>query len=112
MIEKVLRDYLLERLNVPVYLEIPKKGAPDTYVVFEKTGGGITNHIRSSTFAFQSVAPSLSQASALNDEVIAAMEEALELPEIARSQLNSDYNFTDPEKKYYRYQAVFDLVHY
>lgn len=112
MIEAVLRDYLTEQLDVPAYLEIPKKGAPDSYVVLEKTGSGITNHIRRATFAIQSVAPTLFGAASLNEQVKEAMDNAIALPEIARSHLNSDYNFTDPEKKYYRYQAVYDLVHY
>lgn len=112
MIETVLRDYLRSQLDVPVYLEIPKGGIPASYVVLEKTGSGVTNHIRRATFAFQSVAPTMLQAAELNRQVISAMEDAVALPEVARSHLNSDYNFTDPEKKYYRYQAVFDLVHY
>ena len=112
MIEVVLKDYLNDVLSVPAYLEIPKTGAPASYVVIEKTGSGITNHIRRATFAIQSIAPSMYGAAALNEEVKAAMDDAVTLPEIARSHLNSDYNFTDTTKKYYRYQAVYDLVHY
>lgn len=112
MIEIVIKNYLTGVLSVPVYLEIPKSGAPASYVVVEKTGSGITNHIRRATFAIQSIASSMYEAAALNEEVKAAMDNAIIRPEIARSQLNSDYNFTDTSKKYYRYQAVYDLVHY
>lgn len=111
MIEVILRNYLLSVLDVPVYLEIPKDRA-DTFVVIEKTGGGITNHIKRATFTVQSCAPSMYEAAALNEEVKTAMEGAVELPDIARSHLESDYNFTDQSKKYYRYQAVFELIHY
>ena len=48
----------------------------------------------------------------INEEVKAAMDEIIVLPEISRSKLNSDYNFTDTEKKRYRYQAVYDITHY
>ena len=39
------------------------------------------------------------------------MRTIVNLPEIGRSQLNSDYNFTDTTTKGYRYQAVFDLIY-
>lgn len=112
MIETVLRDYLNQELSVPAYLEIPKAGAPSSYVTLERTGSGVTNHIKRATFAFQSVAPSLYEAAVLNEAVKEAMDNAVTLPEIARAHLNSDYNFTDTEKHYYRYQAVYDIVHY
>ena len=37
---------------------------------------------------------------------------AVELDEVARVDLNTNYNYTDPETKQPRYQAVFDVVHY
>ena len=48
----------------------------------------------------------------LNEAVKAAVEAAIELPEISSVQLNSDYNYTDTATKRYRYQAVFDFVYY
>lgn len=39
MIEKVVLNYLLERMGVPVYMEEPEK-PPQSYVIIEKTGGG------------------------------------------------------------------------
>ena len=33
-------------------------------------------------------------------------------PLVSSVELNSDYNFTDITEKRYRYQAVFDIVHY
>lgn len=112
MIETVIREYLMSVLPVPVYLEIPKKDLPESYVTLEKTGSSRTNHIDRATFAFQSIAPSMYEASLLNEQVKVAMDEAVVLPDIASSHLNSDYNFTDTTKEYYRYQAVYDIVHY
>jgi hypothetical protein len=40
------------------------------------------------------------------------MENAITLDDVTRSALNSDYNFTDTASKGYRYQAVFDVIHY
>ena len=51
-------------------------------------------------------------AASLNEEVKQAMDDLISLNEICRSQLNSDYNFTDRNKRIYRYQAVYDVTHY
>lgn len=111
MIEKIVYDYLSEALTVPVRLEVPEN-PPERFVLLEKTGSGVENQIYSATIAVQSWAETLFEAAALNEQVKAAMDEIVRLPEICRCQLNSDYNFTDTATKRYRYQAVFDLVHY
>lgn len=40
------------------------------------------------------------------------MENIIALPEIAKCQLETDYNFTDTAKKRYRYQAQFSIIYY
>ncbi len=111
MIEKLVLDYLNSELKVPAYMEEPEHPGK-SYVLLEKTGSGCTNHIRRATIAIQSYAESLYKAAALNETVKAVMEQIVELPDICRCALNSDYNFTDPETHRYRYQAVFDITHY
>ena len=111
MIEKTLWEYLNESLAVPVFLEIPKD-RPAEYVAIEKTGSSRDNHINRATFAIQSISTSMYDAMALNEAVKEAMDGAIALPEVAKSKLNSDYNFTDTTTKEYRYQAVYDIVHY
>ena len=111
IIEKEIRDYLLDKISVDVYLEQPKE-KPETFVLIEKTGGRLTEHIRSATMTIQSYATSLYNAAKLNDEIIKAMEDILELNEITSCTLNSDYNYTDTRTKQYRYQAVFNLIYY
>lgn len=111
MIELIILNYLTEQLDVPVYAEDPED-QPGTYVLIEKTGSGKDNHICQATFAIQSYAGSMLDAMVLNQRVKEIMDNAAILPEIARSQLNSDYNFTDTETKRYRYQAVYNLIHY
>lgn len=111
MIELTIKEYLEENLDVPVFLEAPEK-APPIFVVFEKTGSGKENYLKSSTFAFQSYGPSLYEAAKLNERVKRAVEDLISTPEFARVQLNSDYNFTDTETRQYRYQAVYDFNHY
>lgn len=111
MIEIIIKEFLDSHLIVPVFMEHPEN-PPKNYVLFEKTGSSKRNHLLSSTFAFQSYAPSMYQAAQLNEMLKDAVEELITLDEISRVSLNSDYNFTDTETKDYRYQAVFDINHY
>lgn len=111
MIEIVIKEFLDGHLTVPSFLERPEK-PPEKYVLFEKTSGGSNNYLPSSTFAFQSYAPSLYEAAALNENLKKVVESMMALDEISKIKLNSDYNFTDTETKEYRYQAVFDINHY
>lgn len=111
MIEKIILDYLKTELSVPVYMERPEKDSGE-YVVIEKTSSGRYNHIYQATIACQSFGNTLYRAAEINEEVKVAMDDLISLPEISKSALNSDYNFTDTSKKRYRYQAVYDITHY
>ena len=110
MIEKIVLDYLNGVLSVPAYLEKPEK-PPIRYVLIEKTGSSRENFINTATLALQSYAESLFLASSLNEEVKEAMDNIIVLNDIGKSELNSDYNFTDTTKKKYRYQAIYDLTY-
>lgn len=111
MIEKTLLDYLIEKLHIPVFCEVPEN-VPDTYVILERTGGSVNNHLKESTFAFKSYAPTLLDAATLDASVIDALLASPSLAAISAARLNSHYNFTDTTTHEYRYQAVFDFVHY
>ena len=99
-------------LDVPVYAERPER--PDeSYVIVERTGSEIRQHINHARIAVQSYAPSMLAAIALNRRVVSAMQDLDAMDEISRVEVNSaGYNFTDPDAKEYRYQAVFDLTYY
>lgn len=111
MIEITILNHLKSKLSVDVALEKPEP-IPTEYVLFEKTGGNENNHLKSSTFAFQSYSNSLYKASLLNELTKEAVKSLIESDEIVSVSLNSDYNFTDTTTKQYRYQAVFDIKHY
>lgn len=107
----MIKNFLDSHLSVTSYLE--KQGKmPDSYVLFEKTGSGESNHISSATYAFQSYAPTLYKAAVLNAELKEVLKELITLDEISRIKLNSDYNYTDTTTKEYRYQAVYDITHF
>lgn len=113
MIEQIIYEYLNSTLNVPAYLEMPAgNNVPDEFVLIERTGGGVENHLKNAIFAIQSHAKSLHAAAALNESVKDAMENIVILSDISSCGLNSDYNYTDGGTKNYRYQAVFNIFHY
>ncbi len=111
MIEKIVRDFLKCRLDEKVYMEEQER-MPKEYVLIEKTGSSRENYIEKAVLAIQSYAESLQGAAELNERVKAAMERIIELPDISRCELNTDYNYTDTKRKKHRYQAVFDIVYY
>ena len=111
MIETVLLNYLIEKLDVPVYMEAPEH-KPGTYVLIEKTGSRRRNRIDTATVAIQSIAPTLYGAAFLNESVKGAL--ALlpdEERDVFRAEPDSDYNFTDTETKERRYQAVYHITY-
>lgn len=111
MIEKYLYDYLNSVLNVPVYMERPAD-CPKTFVLFERTGGNIRDHVKHATIAVQSYASSMYGAMSLNEEVVSFMEDAITVQEITSVKVNGYYNYTNTQTKEYRYQAVFEITYY
>lgn len=110
-IEEFLIGYLGAHIDAPVSGDVPST-RPERFVTLEKTGSGHKDHIHRADIAVQSWAGSRSEASALNELVIAAMEMANAEPEISRCALTNDYNFPELETKSPRYQAVFEVVHF
>lgn len=108
MIEAVIKAYLDNELDCPVYLE-HQSDPPAEYVIFEKTGTSKSNFVETATIAIQSYSSSLYKACDLNNKVKAAMEGFDTLSVVAGVHLVSDYNYTDTTTKKYRYQAVYNL---
>jgi len=112
MIEQTIYDYLKAQItNVPIYMETPAN-PPAKYCLVEKTGSSVSDHIYTATIVVQSVDSSLIGAATLNETVKTVMDGAISQSSICKCKLNSDYNFTDTETKHYRYQCVYDIVHY
>lgn len=112
MIEQIILDHFDTYNSTSAYMQVPEQ-IPSKYVLIEKTGSSLINHIKSATIAVQSYADSLLEACELNEWVKSVMLSGLiQLDEIVSVKLQTDYNFSDTTKKKYRYQAVFDVVHY
>lgn len=110
-IEEFIIDYLADELSVGVSGSVPHP-MPEEFVTVEQTGSSLQDKIYASTLAIQSWSTSRAAAAALNELVKAAMDAAAALPEISRSALNTDYNYTDETTHKPRYQAVYDVVHF
>ena len=115
IIEKTIIDYLLSKeltdINTNVYAEVPVE-RPLEYLLVEKTGGGIDNHIRSATVTVESVTKtSLYKAMTINENVIKAMLQMPNEENIYSCYLNSTYTFTDTRNKEYCSHAVFSITY-
>ena len=110
MIELIICEYLASKLDGRVLPEKPDR--PYGRMVFVERTGGRGRFLRETTIAIQSYGTSLYEAAVLNEEVLEAMQGLIERDEVTKVTLNSNYNFTDTTTKEYRYQAVFDVVHY
>lgn len=110
MIEKIVLDYLNSVLSVPAYTEKPDK-PPERYILIEKIGDSCEDFINTATLTLQSHAESLLLAAEMNKKVIKVMDNIIALDDIARVKRNTDYNFTNTNKKEYRYQAVYDITY-
>ena len=117
IIEEILLNYLTQQLQIEVFMEMPdndtlKDIQDGAFVVLDKTGGIVDNHIATATFAIQSYAASLNEAAWLNEAVKTAMDHLISLPVVTRSEYETDYNYTDSRTKMYRYQCVYDITYY
>ena len=111
MIEQIILDYVSAALSVPVRMEIPAD-PPARFVVLKRSGRGRENRLEAANLIADSYAESLLEASRLNEQVKAVLDELDSLDEISDAQLATDYPLTDTASKQYRYQAVYEIYHY
>lgn len=111
MIEIFLREYLLEKLDEEVVLEVPEN-LPDKFVLVDKLGSDETDQILTTHVAVQAWAATRLEAMILNESIKTAMKSLPEYDLVSSCRLSSDYPYTDEKTKHPRYQAVFDIVHY
>lgn len=111
MIEIIVKEYLSKQLEIEVVTE-RSDAKMKKYLLIEKTGSSRKNFIDTATITIRSYAESMYEAAALNERVKKAMDDIAVLSNVSKSELNSDYNFTDTTKKEYRYQAVYDITYF
>lgn len=111
LIEQRVQQHLQKTLGLPVLFE-RLAVLPETFVLAERLGGGGSTGLCTARLALQSYAVSLLAAARLNERVKTALAGFAECGDICRCELQTDYNFTDPETKRYRYQAVYEITYY
>ena len=111
MIETTLKEFLASAWGVTVVLERPSP-LPARFVLLDKTGSTTDTGYRTATFAVQSWAESLHSAAELSERVKAALKTMDDMPDIVAVGIQTDYNYTDPATKRYRYQLVAAVTYY
>lgn len=111
MIEIYVLNYLIENLNVPVYMEYPQN-APGRFVVLKKGDSGQENRINTALLVADSYGESLLEAAKLNEQVKNAFESLEDMEQIGASEASGDYAAFDQTHKRYRYQALQTITHY
>ncbi len=109
MIELIVFNYLKKHLSVPVKVE--RDGNLGKYVYMEKTQNS-GKFVHSCTMAIQSYGGDFLNTLKLNEEVKEVMNNLIELDEITKCELVSDYIFNDSVRKKNRYQAIFEITYY
>ena len=116
MIEIMIMDFLkkqnIEGIGENIFLEVPQK-VPEQYILIQKTGGNIVNHIKHATLAIRSISSkSKYSAAVVNAAIIDNLLYKLDNAGIASCTLNSTYDFPDVTTKKHRYQSVFNFNYY
>lgn len=112
LIEEIVISHLASELETDnVFAERPAD-LPAKYYVIEKTSAGEKNHVSRATVAVQSISSdSMLEAARMSKDAEKAMKRLISVANVSAVRLNSAYNFTNPETKEYRYQAVFDIYY-
>ena len=114
MIEDIVRDHLIDEIQLPVYLEEPER-PPRKYMLVEKVGSsdGAAHAVAHAMIAVQSIsAESMVSAALLNEQVKQAMWRLEADSRVTKVRCNSDLNYTDTSTRRYRYQALFEITYY
>ena len=109
IVEKTIREYLDNRLPVPVYCERPEEKDPE-YVIVERTDLTKTDQLYCSHIVIQSNAESMYRVMELNEDVMDAMD-ADDIPDM-NVELEGSYLLTDTATKTYRYQCAYNVYHW
>ena len=110
MIEKTVLDYLSVQLEAPVFMEVPSE-CPDAFVVVEKVGESVRDHVRMASIACKSYSLSSLYGAACLDGAVKEAMDRFDAPNIGACRMASDYNHTDTRTKRYRYQCVYDICY-
>ena len=111
MIETTVRNYLKDRLDIPVYVGEEPKTKPSEYVILEILDIGRINMIDAVTFNIVSYSTNLLKAAELNNRVKDAMYDITELDNVSSSKCGGGGQAINSVTKQYAYDCVFNLYY-
>lgn len=111
MIEIIVKEFMEQRLQVPLFMEYPKN-PPDSFVILKKGDSGRENFLDTAMFVVDSYGPSLLEAAQLNEQVKVILDDLYLLDAVSSSRRGGDYPAFDSKNKRHRYQAVQNISHY
>lgn len=113
LFEAKLIEYLHTATGLHVSNEKSGDRLPERYILIQRTQGSEVEQIEGATYAIQSISSkSKLEAAEINEDVKEAMRAFPAESYVSSCRLNSDYDFTDPKTKEYRYQAVYNIVYF
>lgn len=108
-VERVVAEFLLEKTDIPVYLEVPKD-RPSEFITVEQTSTGGTRFAKIVYLAVQSWAETRKLAEEISEMVEEAVFELDEIPNFFNPNATQTYRFPDPASKQQRYQTTVELM--
>ena len=92
MIEITLREYLEEKLGVPVLMEVPKE-KPSEYILLQLIDSGKINHIDAATFSIVAISDTLYNAAELSNKIKETLLDSITLNCISHVDLGGELSF-------------------
>ena len=106
-IESIVIEYLANKLEVPVYKDVPKD-RPNTFVTVENTGGFVDNSIETANVAIQNWSDTEYNASELSILVAETLAQApYFVSKILHVNNNLPYSYSDGSG--HRYQFISEI---
>lgn len=110
MIETILIDYLETELKVDVYVMMPEDLPTGNFIVLDRIGTSKENHVTAYDMAFMCYGDTALDAAVLNESVISAMDDIVQLGTVSGVRLVNSQMNTDIVRNRPRYQCTYTIV--
>ena len=111
MIETKIREYLMQKVSAPVYLEVPAK-SPSEYILIQLIDAGKVEHVDAATFSVIVRSKTLYDTALLRDIVKDALFDAISLSCISHVDQGGEIAGIDSSNKVYQYDLTFNFYYY
>lgn len=112
MLETIIRDYLSEKLDVPVECVKPKT-KPEQYIMLHRIDGGQTDHISAGTLSVICISKSsLYDALLLSNKTKTILNKSIELHQISSAKLGGESGEVNSSERGYEYELIYNFYYY